>query len=162
MSLTKPHPLWSSCGSNPYEIHKAVVQAKMLSGRYVTDKLARHWRQNTSGICSIPGCTGQDIGSLEHMLLFCPALSDVRHRVIQLCHRVSSESEVLKNILSFYLNGQTTDIVMQFLLDCSVLPAVIKLRQNGSTDIVENLFYITRTWCYSIHRSRMTKIGFFQ
>ena len=32
MSLTQPHLLWSTCGSNPFEIHKA-VQAKMLSGR---------------------------------------------------------------------------------------------------------------------------------
>ena len=162
MSLIKPHPLWSTCGSNPYEIHKAVVQAKMLSGRYVTDKLARHWRENSSGLCSIPGCTGHNIGSLEHILLVCPALSEARHRVVQLCHQVSSESEDLKTILSYYLNGQTTDIVMQFLLDCSALPAVIKLRQNGSIHIVENLFYITRTWCYSIDRNRMTKLGFFQ
>ena len=42
MSLTRPHPIWSTCGSNPYEINKAVVQARMLSGRYVTDQLARH------------------------------------------------------------------------------------------------------------------------
>lgn len=162
MSLMKPHPLWSSCGSNPYEIHKAQVQAKMLSGRYVTDKLARHWRENSSGICSIPGCTGQDIGSLEHMLLFCPALSQARDRAIQLCHRVSSESDDLRIILFNFLNGQTTDIVMQFLLDCSAFPEVIKLRQNGSIQILEKLFYITRTWCYSIHRSRMTKLGLFQ
>ena len=135
----------------------------MLSGRYVTDKLARHWRENSSGICSIPGCTGQDIGSLEHMLLFCPALNEARHRVRQLCHHVSSESEELKTVLSFYLNGQTEDIVMVFLLDCSVLPVVIKLRQSGSNNhIVEKLFYLTRTWCYSLHRSRVTKLGFFQ
>ena len=31
MSLSKPHPIWTTCGSNLFEIHKAVVQAKMLS-----------------------------------------------------------------------------------------------------------------------------------
>ena len=52
LSLTKPHPLWSTCGSNPYEIHKAVVQARMLSGKYITDKLPRHcfkWTDNRNG-----------------------------------------------------------------------------------------------------------------
>lgn len=130
MSLTKPHPLWSTCGSNPYEIHKAVVQARMLSGRYITDKLSRHWTENKSGLCSTPGCTGEDVGSLEHMLLFCPALTDARQRVIALCHKISLENEDVKNILHSALNEQTTEMVMQFLLDCSSLPEVILLRQN--------------------------------
>ena len=63
MSLSHPHLIWTTCGSNSFEVNKAVVQAKMLSGRYVTDKLSRHWSQNKSGICSLPGCTGQAIGS---------------------------------------------------------------------------------------------------
>ena len=78
MSLTKPHPLWLTCGTNPYEVHKAVVQAKMLSGRYVTDQLSRYWTTNKAGLCTIPGCTDQAPGSLEHLLLLCPALSDTR------------------------------------------------------------------------------------
>ena len=39
MSLAKPHPIWVSCGSNPFECHKAVTAARMLSGRYFTDNL---------------------------------------------------------------------------------------------------------------------------
>ena len=37
MFLKKPQPIWSTCGSNPLEVHIAVVQARMLSGRYPTD-----------------------------------------------------------------------------------------------------------------------------
>ena len=66
-----------------------VIQAKMLSGRYVTDKLSRHWTQNKAGICSIPTCTGQDIGSLEDLLLFCTALSDARERMVALWQAVA-------------------------------------------------------------------------
>ena len=36
MSLANPHPIWTSAGSSPYEIRKATVQARMLSGRYRT------------------------------------------------------------------------------------------------------------------------------
>ena len=32
MSLATPHPLWVTAGSSPYEVTKAEVQAKMLSG----------------------------------------------------------------------------------------------------------------------------------
>ena len=39
MSLTQTHPMFTSCGSNSYEVSKAIIQAKMLSGRYRTDKL---------------------------------------------------------------------------------------------------------------------------
>ena len=111
MSLTQPHLLWSICGSNPFEIHKTVIQAKMLSARYVTDKLSRYLTTGSSGLCSIPGCTGSSVGSLEHLLLFCPALSDARNRSIQLCHTVGSESEELKTLLDSALNNQTSDAI---------------------------------------------------
>ena len=56
MSLTTPHPIWTTANS-PYEISKAVVSARMLSGRYRTDYLSRHWsKRNPSGHCTLPGC----------------------------------------------------------------------------------------------------------
>ena len=42
MSLNSPHPIWTSANS-PYEVSKAVIAARMLSGRYRTDRLSRHW-----------------------------------------------------------------------------------------------------------------------
>ena len=41
MSLKFPHPIWSTAGTNPYEINKAIIQARMLSGRYRTEGLCR-------------------------------------------------------------------------------------------------------------------------
>ena len=163
MSLSKPHPIWSTCGSNPYEVHKAVVQSRMLSGRYPTDKLSRHWTSNNkSGICSIPGCTGNDVSSLDHILLFCPALSEARFRMTELCNKLASENQDVKNILTDALQNQTTDMAMQFLLDCSSLPAVVLLNQKSGAYTLERLFYLTHTWCYSIHRSRLIKLGLAQ
>ena len=161
MSLTCPHPLWTSCGSNPFEIHKAVTQAKMLSGTYVTDKLSRHWSNNPNGFCSIPGCTGNTLGSIEHLLLSCPALQESRVKLDNLALKVASESEELQHVLSSVLS-QTSAEVVQFLLDCSSHPLVIQLRQKNLTNITDRLFYLTRTWCYTIHRSRMTKLGLFE
>ena len=45
MSLTRTHPLWSSAGSNPDEIAQAVIQARMLSGRYRTKLLSSNWSE---------------------------------------------------------------------------------------------------------------------
>ena len=160
MSLTKPHPIWSTCGSNPYEVNKAIVQAKMLTGRYVTDQLARHWRGNTSGMCTTPSCPGTEVGSLEHLLLFCPALEQERAQIKRLCSTISMESFDLYTIINSVLCADTSvEKVMQFLLDCSNLPAVISARQALGDMIINRLFYLTRTWCYTMHRSRMIKLG---
>ena len=42
MSLSSPHPIWLTAGS-PFEVSKAVIMARMLSGRYRTDKLMSRW-----------------------------------------------------------------------------------------------------------------------
>ena len=42
MSLSTPHPLWTSAESPyDYEVSKAVIDARMLCGRYRTDRLIR-------------------------------------------------------------------------------------------------------------------------
>ena len=55
-SLSNPHPIWTAAGQNPYEVKKAIVQAKMLSGRYRSCWHSRHWVANSSGACSLPSC----------------------------------------------------------------------------------------------------------
>ena len=37
MSLTHPHPIWTSCGASPFECHKDGITCRMLSGKYLTD-----------------------------------------------------------------------------------------------------------------------------
>ena len=154
MSLARPHQLWTSCGSNPYEIHKAVIQAQMLSGRYPTDKLKRHWKKDSSGACSIQGCTSKDIGTIEHYLIWCPALSDARSRMISLCQKVASEDDELRRILDQFMDSHDEKFKVQFLLDCSQFSEIIQLKQCGKQVLVDRLFYVSRTWCYTIHQSR--------
>ena len=141
MSLQKTHPLWQTCGSNPFEVDKAVIQARMLSGRYQTDQLARHWSSNTEGICQLPSCTGREVGSLEHFLLFCPALQSVRNRMFILASKVSEESENLYSIIQWVVNQTNKTILMQFLLDSSYPPIVVKAAQHCSDDLLSRLFH---------------------
>ena len=81
MSLSTPHPIWTTAGS-PFEVRKATISAKMLSGRYRTDRLMRHWsKSNPHGLCRLPGCSGEQ-GTLHHILLSCPALAEARGKCI--------------------------------------------------------------------------------
>ena len=66
MSLRKCHPIWTSCSANPFEVNKAICQARLLSGRYRCDWACRHWsRTNKDGFCFL--CPGQSIpGTIEH------------------------------------------------------------------------------------------------
>ena len=77
MSLTKPHLLWTSCGSSSFETHKALITAKMLAGRYLTDSLQRHWTDNKAGVCLLPACKPLQVqGTLVHILLYCASLHE--------------------------------------------------------------------------------------
>ena len=49
MLLSQTHPLFPTCGSSPYEISKAVVQTRFLSGRARVESLTKHWdKANTN------------------------------------------------------------------------------------------------------------------
>ena len=161
MSLARPHPLWISCGSNPFEVNKAVIQARMLSGRYPTEQLSRHWTTNRAGICTLPLCTGYTLGSLEHILLHCGSLQDTRLKMLNMLRSAASSDIVVSEFIHQVLSSSDNAFFMQFLLDCSSLPQVIHLQQVYKFEPLKQLFYLSRTWCYNMHRSRMTQLGLF-
>lgn len=63
------HPLWWTCYSSSSAVWAATVMAKMLSGRYRSCWLRRHWTQE-SGACCLPGC-----GQVPMMLPTCCLVS---------------------------------------------------------------------------------------
>ena len=136
---------------------------KMLSGRYLTDMMQRHWTQNKAGFCLLPGCLRLQLpGTLEHILLFCPSLHEKRQGLLSLTDRVAKEHPALLSILSQFQASTNPDDFMQLLLDCTVLPCVIGATQTFGKFIVNRLLYLGRTWCYNIHRERVTQLGFLQ
>ena len=78
MSLKKPHPIWTSCPPNPYEINKAIIQARLVSGKNRCDWTTRHWSAtNKEGFYIL--CPELSVpGTVEHILLTCPALEEKR------------------------------------------------------------------------------------
>ena len=157
MSLSSPHPMWASARS-PFEVRKAVVVARMLSGRYRTDRLARHWSaSNPSGVCQLPGCSGQTLGTLEHILIYCPALQTARSGAIKNWSKFILQRKYLIPLVSSLTPAEGS--FMQLLMDPSCLPLVIAANRVNS-DVLSCCFYLARTWIYSIHlkRTQLMKI----
>ena len=48
---------------------------------------------------------------------------------------------------------------LQFKLDCMVIPDVISLKQQYGKCVHDSLLYLTRTLCFSVHKSRYKLIG---
>ena len=154
MSLLRPHPLWTTCGSNSYEICKAIIQAKMLSGRYRSDKFVRHF-SDSDGTCQL--CTSKVPGCIQHLLVSCPSLAPTRDRLMQELSMTSDISATRKSIITSSLLSEETAI--QFLLDCSTMPNVIVLTQTEGNNTLEELFRFSRSWCYSMHKTRLKLLG---
>ena len=159
MSLRTPHPLWTTSGSNPFEINKAVIVARLLSGRYRSDWLTRHWsKSNKLGFCTL--CPGKNIkGTIEHMLVTCEALTDKRDDLLLYWDQQTEDNNRLQLLTSTMLSS-TTSTLVQFLLDPSVVPSVLhgcELQHFTLSDV----FSLTRTFCYGIHRRRLQLIGRF-
>ena len=154
MSLQITHPLWTSCGSNSYEICKAIIQAKMLSGRYRTDQLLRHFSDN-DGLCTL--CHQNIPGSIEHLLVQCPVLDESRKQLRLKLSTNDDISDTVKSLIndSFHSVKTTT----QMLLDCTAIPATIAAKQTEGPSVIQQIFRFTRSWCYTIHKTRLKLLG---
>jgi len=154
MSVLRPHPILTTSG-HAYDNNKMIVQLRMLSGRYRVGALLRHFSAEHSGLCELCGLEVEDI---VHLLVpRCPKLQERRALLIEYTERVLSESQVCLNIFKSILQSSQEQQV-QFFLDCSVIPKIIHAAQTDHS-ILTLLFRTTRTWCYSLHRTRLKILG---
>ena len=158
MSLSTPHPIWTSAGSSPFEVKKATVQARMLGGRYRTCWLVRHW-SDTNGSCRIPGCSG-DPGILPHIATGqCTGLTAAKIRAVGIWSNFLRENPHLFPIIQFFSLNDPEQFT-SFLVDPTTKPNVISLAQaNPGGDVVNKLCYMTRTWLFIMHKERLKLLG---
>ena len=131
-----------------------IVQLRLLSGRARLGSLLRHFSPTSDGICELCQI---EIEDLSHFLIpRCPALYERSLLLLYYMATMVNNSTVCKNILDTIVEDSKLDetIYIQFVLDCSVLPQVITAAQSDQT-VLPLLFKITRTWCYSLHRTRL-------
>ena len=152
------HPLWWTCSSSSSAVRAATVMAKMLSGRYRSCWLRRHWTQE-SGACRLPGC-GQMPGDVAHLLSGeCHALQPYLATTL---HHLSDMLAPLPHLLQPVLSALHGDreAATTFFLDPSTDPSVIQLvQQFGQEPVLHPLFRVSRAWVWSAHRTRMRLLG---
>ena len=102
MSISKPHPLWTTAGPNFSKVTMATIQATMLSGRYRTQSLLRHWGKS-DGYCSLSQQCCSTLEDLQHILQYCPALTDSRNNLMDFTRKYCSNlpPDISKTILSY-------------------------------------------------------------
>ena len=130
-------------------------QERFLSGRYRTESLASHWSDNPQGYCRFNSCV-KVAETVEHILISCQAYEETR-KVLTNLWMSTPDPNVLPLVVEALNSGP--NYLLQFILDCSVLPTVIRVNQKYGCGILSRLFYLTRTWCYAIHRKRMKMLG---
>ena len=143
--------------SNPYEVSKSVIQCRMLSGKYPTEMLARHWSCNRHGWCLTPSCACREIEeSLEHMLLVCPSFYETRQQLKTLW--LNTSWLPITNLVSSVLSSKPA-VLLQFILDASVQTQVISLVQVYGSEVLKVVFHLTRSWCFAVHKKRAKLLG---
>ena len=159
MSLVTPHPLWLTAGSSPSKVAMATVQAQMISGRYSTEKLCRHWSSNLTGACLLsPECSDM-LEDIPHILSSCHALAKTRDKLLLYTNEYAEKIPDPIKQLILLLCHPASPTFNQFLLDCSVIPIVISATQSHGNAVQEHLFTISRTWVYCLHRERLKLLG---
>ena len=158
MSLSVPHPIWTTAGSSPGRVAMATIQAQMLSGRYRSESLCKHWSKNRGGFCLLsPSCSEVE-EDIPHILATCSGLALTRDKLVKYTLDYCKDvPHILDLITSLCI--PSSPAYLQFLMDCSVIPEVIAAKQKYGDDILDHLFTISRTWIYTLHKTRMKILG---
>ena len=96
--LGRPHLIWEFAQHHPFEVSKAIIVARLMSGRYRTDQMRRHWTQNKEGFCLAPTC--QNVaGDIPHMFVSYPAIRSIKQRILSFWNQKSAPCPPLLSFL---------------------------------------------------------------
>ena len=156
-NLQQPHPLWTTAGSNSFECHKSAVLARMISGRFRTEYLSRHWTNNKQGHCQLDTCL-ETVGDLEHLLISCPALAPVRTRMRE---TILTRTMKLIPLNAFILRILVSSpaIQLQFFLEPLAFIEIVNLCDIYGQTVLDLVYYCVRTYVYYVHRQKQIMLG---
>ena len=156
-SLTYPHSIWRAASHSSFENRKASLLARMMSGRFRSEYLTRHWSANKQGFCQLETCT-ETRGDLEHLLVHCPGLATIRERLWKMFYE---RSVMFPAFLEFILKLEKSppEYFMQFLLDPEAFPEVVEMWELFGPQFMEHVYYLTRTYTYYVYREKQIILG---
>ncbi len=138
--LSNPHNILKSVKNTQFEVKKAEIKLKMVTGTYMLQTTKAKFSKNQiTAKCQICGTTDEDI---RHFLISCKALESIRQPLM---------SDLLFKLNDLLGGGihriDGHDMLVQVLLDCT---AVIILK-TLSLDVLSDLERQTQTYCYKLH-----------
>ena len=95
--------------------------------------------------------------SICHLLTTCKALESKRQSLKE--YWIQKEAHGVLSPLIFDVLDKNPEDLTQFLLDPLTNPSVISLAQNHGNVIIDKICYLTRTFCFSLHRQRKILLG---
>jgi hypothetical protein len=129
----------------------------MISGRFRSEYLCRHWSDNRLGFCQADTCVGV-VGDLEHLLVHCPALAPDRERLWDMFFSKSVHFPALVH-LPKEIEKSEPSVKLKFLLDPFSLPIISKLLRLFGQNLVNHIYYLLRTYAYYLHRRKQILTG---
>ena len=136
--MDEPHPIYKYTGSDPHEIEKAAIKARILTGTYTLQANRHKFNQyevdKTCELCA------QEAEDREHFILRCSALQEARQK------HLSKLLELVPNP-----KEDSTDLI-QCILDCSHEDLAIPPKE------LEKIEKINRSLLYELHIQRTRKL----
>ena len=144
VKVGKIHPVFATVRNNPYDVNRAKVKARLLTGTYTLQSNREKFNQfNVSPICQL---CNKDPETREHFLVTCEALHQLR---IELWNKITALFEFSRGI-SFVLNDP--ELTTQLLLDSS--HQVIERELRPSVHQTNVLEFYSRELIYKLHVNR--------
>ena len=116
------------------------------------------WSKNKLGVCLLSHICSATVENLQHILSACTALQPTRDNLMKFTEDYCQKFPIIKELV-LSLCMQSSPLFCQFLLDCSSFPTVIKAVQLHGDEIIHHLFHITRSWVYTLHKTRLKLLG---
>ena len=115
------------------------------------------WTQKRQVSAQPPDCSDQE--TIEHFLVICPFYDQCRARLKELWK--NSKTPILNDLLTAVLTYPSHELV-PFILDASVHPLLISYAQTYGNELLTEVFHLTRTLCYTLHRARLKLLKVFK
>ena len=144
VKVGKIHPVFATVRNNSYDINRAKVKARLLTGTYTLQSNRAKFNQfNVSPLCQL---CNKDPETREHFLVTCEALHQLR---IESWNKIRALFEFSRGI-SFVLNDP--ELTTQLLLDSSHQVIGRELRPSVHQTNVLELY--SRELIYKLHVNR--------
>ena len=143
----RPHPVLHNI-STTQDAKKLRLRLKFLTCDFLTSERLAIDQPSLSPACKL--CSAS-IDSIEHVMVSCPATSEVRSRLIPDLMNAVFQVQPMCQILKYH---PPPSILTQFILDCTSfnLPDSVRIPMHNPG--ISTICKVSRDWCFAVSRER--------